>query len=67
MKKKPMRKKWTSGLHGRRRRGGKAEPGPVIPVVRSSFFCFHLICKGDPYPENSAQRTLGVEDFLCMG
>jgi hypothetical protein len=47
--------------------GGKAEPGPVIPVVRSSFFCFHLICKGDPYPENSAQRTLGVEDFLCMG
>jgi hypothetical protein len=48
--------------------GSKAELGPVIPVVRSSlFFCFHLICKGDPYPENSAQRTLGVEVFHCMG
>jgi hypothetical protein len=38
-----------------------------------NFTCtlfFHLnsiICKGDPYSENGAQRGLAVEDFLCMG
>jgi hypothetical protein len=30
-------------------------------------FSVCIICKGDPYPENSAQRRLGAEDFLCLG
>jgi hypothetical protein len=37
-------------------------PGPEIPTD-TSFFLF--LRKGVPYPENSAQRMLGVGDFLC--
>ena len=33
-----------------------------------SFLCTcHSFCKGDPYPKVCAQRTMGVEDFLCCG
>jgi hypothetical protein len=50
--------------------GGEAEPGTVkahqpSPVLFLCFLCF--LCKGDPHPENGAQRRLGAEDFLCMG
>jgi hypothetical protein len=36
-------------------------------VFLPRFYFVRIICKGDPYPENGAQRRLGVEDFLCMG
>jgi len=44
------------------------EEGETWRVI-SFFVLVHLnsslICKGGPYPEIRAQRTLGAEDFLC--
>jgi hypothetical protein len=31
------------------------------------FYFVRIICKGNPYPENGAERRLGAEDLLCMG
>jgi hypothetical protein len=52
--------------------GGEAEPDTVKKLTNHhrflSFLCFLcFLCKGDPHPENGAQRRLGAEDFLCMG
>jgi hypothetical protein len=50
--------------------GGEAEPDTVkcSLTITGFFLCFLcFLCKGDPYPENGAQRRLGAEDFLCMG
>jgi hypothetical protein len=38
-----------------------------LPSLFSHHLLFLFFCKGDPYLENSAQRMLGVEDFLCLG
>jgi hypothetical protein len=44
--------------------GGK---GQGVAVNLFSFLCKPIcILKEDPYPETCAQRTLGVEDFLCL-
>jgi len=56
--------------------GGKAEPGPL--AVDTTIFLFSSLlspflplllffCKGDPYPEICARRTLGEGDFFCCG
>jgi hypothetical protein len=58
-------------LGGGRGGEGKAEPATVTRHHHLVLLCFlsffSFLCKGDPYPVNSAQRKLGVEDFLCMG
>jgi hypothetical protein len=52
--------------------GGKAEPGPVTVTITTTYFSsfpylLSFLCKGDPYPEICAQRTLGAGDFFCCG
>jgi hypothetical protein len=55
-----------TGLYGRRkrRRGALCNNSYLFYLVDYSV-C--IICKGDPYPENGAQRRLGAEDFICLG
>jgi hypothetical protein len=50
---------------GNERGGGKARRINFV----LSFLCKTKVvpCKEDPYLENCAQRTLGAEDFLCLG
>jgi hypothetical protein len=52
--------------------GGEAEPGLVKSSLTNHhrlvvFSLLSFFCKGDPHPENGAQRRLGAEDLLCMG
>jgi hypothetical protein len=37
----------------------------ITPIL--SFVNQFVSCKGDLYLETCAQRTLGAEDFLCLG
>jgi hypothetical protein len=61
---RPMRLEWTIGSSGKRGRRGDARRSPICPF---GLCLSYNICKGDPYPENGAQRTQGVEDFSCSG
>ena len=54
---------WMAGLYGRRRK----REGVPCRLYLCTLFLYHHICKGDPHPENGAQRRLGAGDVLCMG
>jgi hypothetical protein len=55
---------WLGGLGGGR--GGEEASSITVPPFYLFYFV-RIICKGNPYPENGAQRRLGAEDLLCMG
>jgi hypothetical protein len=52
---------------------GKAEPGPVTITITATYsssipsFFLSFLCKGDPYPDICAVRTMGAGDFIYCG
>jgi hypothetical protein len=65
---RPTRLEWTTGLSGKRRRRGDGHRSLIVRFI--SVFAFSIpFVRGTHTPRmaHGAQRTLGVEGFLCLG